>query len=116
MQVLSLSRRCFACASSQSLASTSFALFRVQLAWTIDARKQKYRDFNTLVLICKHDGLEHLWQSRKWVFPHAEVRGKDNKKNIEADLLPAMQEVQVRCCQVRTSVSQLYVPSPSGGL
>jgi hypothetical protein len=62
----------------------------------MDARTRNHRDFNSLVFICKHDGLEYLGQSRNWVFTHAEVRGKDNKKNIESDLLPALKEVQVR--------------------
>jgi hypothetical protein len=62
----------------------------------MDARTQNHRSFNTLVFVCKQAGLEHLWQSRKWVFTHAEVRGKDNKKNIEADLPLCLHQVQVK--------------------
>jgi hypothetical protein len=70
-------------------------IFTLQIAWTMDARTRNHRDFNSPMVICKQNGLEYLWQSRKWVFSHAEIRGKDNKKNIESDLLPALQEVQV---------------------
>lgn len=77
----------------------------MQIAWTMDARTRNHRDFNTLVFLVKEDGLEHLWQSRKWVFTHAEVRGKDNKKNIESDLMPAMQEVQVGRLLIHALVS-----------
>ncbi|GAQ87046.1 hypothetical protein KFL_003270130 [Klebsormidium nitens] len=67
---------------------------KILIAWTMDARTRNHRDFNTLVFLAKEDGLEFLWQSRRWVFTHAEIRGKDNRKNIEGDLKPALQEVQ----------------------
>jgi hypothetical protein len=57
----------------------------------MDARTRNHRDFNSAVVICKEKGLEYLWQSRKWVFSHAEIRGKDNKKNIESDSSPSVE-------------------------